>query len=208
MESIAEFGILRRILDLRSVTLLAAVAGALVFPVQGSAQEATPSPVACDLTPQPVTFIADLNSTPRPEITPTPLTDVPDGTEVTDPETRAQVIRVVETLTLCVNQGEVLRAFSLFDPLYLRSVIDPDAAMEAEVAIELGESFATPEVVAEEDLTVLEEVLSVRQLADGVVVVIFRTHVGSDNSQIDLFALRHVDGRWLIVDGLADVDLE
>jgi len=44
---------------------------------------------------------------------------------ITDPTIRAEVERVVQSLILCVNQGELLRSFSLFDDEYLRRIIRP-----------------------------------------------------------------------------------
>ena len=205
MSWIVEFGTVRRMVSLVPVVAAVLLASATaMMPVSG--QEATPQPVVCDEPPKPVNFIADLNAAPQPEITPTAMTDAPEAEEVSDPVVRADVTAVVEELILCVNQGEVLRAFSLFDDHYLQVLIDPDAVMESDVALELGESLATPEPVGEDEVTVLEEVISIRQTADGAVVVIFRSHAGTEESQVDLLALRKVGERWLIVDGVADIE--
>jgi hypothetical protein len=52
----------------------------------------------------------------------------------------------------------------------------------------------------------------VRELPDGTVAVVFRTRGGlnrdPDQSQVDLFVLRKDGERWLIVDGLTDLDPE
>ena len=174
------------------------------------AQEATPVPVTCDVEPRPVTFIADLLAAPQPEVTPTPVAGIPEGTEVTDNAVRAEIVATVETLIACVNQGEVLRAFALFDDEYLRRLIDPEGLMSADVAIELARSMATPEAVENDEETTLEEILLVRRVDDGTIVVVFRTRGGPDrdpeDTQIDLFVLRQDDGGWTIVDGLSDID--
>jgi hypothetical protein len=115
---------------------------------------------------------------------------------------------VIEELIACVNQGELLRAISLYDDHYLRRSIDPEGLMDPELALELGESFATPEPVDEDEATVLEGILSIRQTPDGAIVVIVQGRAGSEQSQIDLFALRNVDGKWLIIDGLTDIEFE
>lgn len=176
------------------------------------AQEATPAPVACDVAPRPVSFIAELLERPVPEATPTPLTGVPEGSDDVPPETRAAVTEVIAMVTACVNQGELLRAFALFDDAYLRHVIDPAGLMSDSVAREIGQSFATPVAVGETELTTVEEVLLVRALADGSVAIVFRTRGGAgndqDHTQVDLFIMRELDGDWLIVDGLTDLDPE
>lgn len=177
-----------------------------------SAQDATPDPLACDVAPRPITFIADLVETSTSEVTPTPVTGIPDGSEVTDPATRTDVVTVVEVLIVCVNQGELLRSFALFDDAYLRRLIDPDGIIAADVAIELAKSLATPQALSTDDETVLEEVLLVRELPDGSIAVVFRTRGGvdreADETQVDLLVLRKTAERWLIVDGLTDFDPE
>jgi hypothetical protein len=174
------------------------------------AQRATPVPVACDPPTRPVTFIADLLKLPEPEITPTPIAAVPEGAELTDPAARSEATRLVEQLILCVNQGELLRSFSLYDDGYLRRIIDPAGVMTAEVAVEIAKSFATPKPVDADKVTVLDEVLSVRQLPDGDIVVVFATHKGEldegDQPQVDLLVLRTVGSQLRIVDGLVDLD--
>jgi len=166
--------------------------------------------VTCDIEPRPITFIADLLAAPKPEVTPTPVTGIPDGTDVTDPEVRAAVTSVVEMLILCVNQGEILRAFSLYDDEFVRRLIDPEGIMGEEIAIEVGKSLARTDPADEEDVTTLDEIVLIRALRDGTVAVIFQTHGGPDrepdDTQIDLFVLRQENDRWLIVDGLTDLD--
>jgi hypothetical protein len=194
--------------------ILLAVTAALGLSLFGpvAAQEATPAPAVCGVQPRPITFIADLLAAPKPDVTPTPVAGVPEGRDVTDPERRAAVVSVVETLIVCVNQGDLLRSFSLFDDEYLRRVIDPDGLMREDVAIELAKSMATPVAVDPEDVTTLDEILLVRELPDGTVAVVFRTRGGPDRdpdqSQTDLFVLRNDGVRWLIVDGLTDLDPE
>ena len=194
------------------IGILVLLIAALVLPVgrgMARAQEATPTPVTCDLEPVSETFLADLLELPVPEVTATAVSAIPEGTEATDDALRTDVTTVIEKLISCVNQGEVLRSFALFDPHYLRRVIDPDGLMSQAVAIEIAKSFATPEAIADDQMTRLERVLSVRQLADGAIVVIFETSGGvdreRDETQVDLFVLREIDGKWLIVDGLSDV---
>ena len=194
-------------------TLLSLVALACVpafAPERVAGQAASPTPAICDVEPRPITFIADLLAAPKPEVTPTPVTGIPEGTEVTDPEVRTAAASVVETLIFCVNQGDLLRSFSLFDDEYLRRVIDPDGLMRTDVAIELAKSMATPAAVDPADLTTLDSILLIRKLPDGAVTVVFRTRGGPDRdpdeTETDLFVLRKDGERWLIVDGLTDID--
>lgn len=177
------------------------------------AQNATPeAATACDLPLRSITFIADVIEAPQPETTPTPVAGIPDGADVSDPLVRAEVTALVETLITCVNQGELLRSFSLFDDEYLRRLIDPEGLMSPEVAIEIARSMATPTAAEPEDETVLDEILLIRDLGDGSVVVVFRTRGGPDRDpdeiQVDLYVLRRTGDEWKIVDGLADVDPE
>jgi hypothetical protein len=219
MKSKPEFGILPLMqLNLslrRAMALLIALLaiGLQLIPAGiARAQDATPVPLACDLEPRPVTFIVDLLMLPEPDVTPTPIEHLPDGTGVTDQAVRADVVRVVEQLILCVNQGEFLRSFALYDDVYLRRLIDPAGVMTEEVAVELGKSFDSAEPVDPAEATVLEEVLSVRQLADGTMAVVFRTSGETNRDagepQIDLFVLKRAEDRWLIVDGAVDIDAD
>lgn len=174
-----------------------------------SAQDATPAPAVCDVEPQGADFLVELIAQPAPNATPEPMSGLPDGTDNVDSDTRAAVIAVLEELTACVNAGELLRAFALFDDAYLRRVIDPEGLMTDNVALELGQSFATPSTVGEDDTQSVEEVLLVRELADGSIAIVFRSRVGEgDQSQIDLLVMSEIDGEWLIVDGLTDLDPE
>ncbi len=199
-----------------SAVVVALTGAILITPViptrTAVAQEATPAPATCDVEPRPITFLADLLAAPKPEVTPTPVAGVPDGTDVTDPVVRAEVEKVVQTLIICVNQGEILRAFSLYDDEFVRRLIDPDGIMGSEIAIEVGKSLAKTVPADPEDVTTLDEIVLVRALPDGTVAVVFRTHGGPDRdkdySQIDLFVLRKVNDRWLIIDGLTDLDPE
>lgn len=180
--------------------------------VPGVAQDATPGatpvPAGCTVEPRPVTFIAELLAAPEPEVLPTAVVEVPGG-EPVDDETRAEVIAVIEQLIACVNEGDLLRSFALFEDEYLRRVIDPEGLMAEDVAIELGKSFATPSAVDQSSATTLVEVVSVERLEDGAVAVVFRTRTGgegdSGNDTVDLFVLREFEGSWLIVDGLTGI---
>jgi hypothetical protein len=191
---------------------LALVAPGMLSAQSALAQDATPEPVVCDLPARPITFIADLLAAPKPETSPTPVAEIPDGTDVTNSVVRDEVSGLVKTLITCVNQGELLRSFSLFDDEYLRRLIDPDGLMSAEVAIEIAKSMATPSAADPEDVTVLDEILLIRDSGDGSVVVVFRTRGGpdrdQDETQVDLYVLRKSGDEWRIIDGLADLDPE
>jgi hypothetical protein len=188
-----------------AVTLGAGLAGQAAL-----AQEATPSPVTCAVQPRPATFIVDLQAQPEPADAVEPLTALPDGSDDVDEATRAATTAVVEELIACVNQGDLLRAFALYDDAYLRRLIDPEGLMSESIAVELGKTFATPEARDATKATVLERVILIRRLDDGSVAVVFETRGGVDRDQdelqIDLFILREIGGQWRIVDGLADLD--
>lgn len=190
-----------------------AVALVAAIPAFAQVQEATPgaTPMAqsCTVDPRPTSFLADLLNAPEPEVVPTAVTDVPRGVAV-DEQTRVQVLAVLDQLIVCVNAGEYLRSFSLFDDEYLRRVIDPDGLMTEGVALELGKTLATPEPAADEAVTELVEVISVEQLEDGSVVVVFRSRVGGEDGaeQTDLFVFRQIGDSWKIVDGKTNVVIE
>ena len=176
------------------------------------AQESTPVPVTCDADPRPVDFLVALLDQPAPEVTPEPLTGLPDGSDDVDIETKEAVTAVVAELIACVNEGQLLRAFALYDDEYLRRLIDPEGLMTEAVAAELLTSLATPEPSSEDDITSVDSVLLVRRLPDGSVALVVQSRGGvgrgDDDVQADLFLLRQVNGKWLIADGLADIDLE
>jgi hypothetical protein len=83
------------------------------------AQSGTPVAATCEGDPRPMDFLVTIVAAPKPEISPTAIAAIPTG-EPVDDETRTAVVRVVETLTACVNAGDYLRAFALFDDEYLR----------------------------------------------------------------------------------------
>lgn len=202
---------LNRVLVRIVCALVVLASGAPLPMLSAAAQESTPEHVtACDVPARPITFIADLLAAPGPETTPTPVAEVPEGKEIVDPVVRTEITNLIETLIACVNQGELLRSFSLFDDEYLRRLIDPEGLMRAEVAIELAKSMATPAAVEPGEVTTLDEILTIRELADGSVIVVFQTVGGPDRdpdeTQVDLFVLRAIDEDWKIVDGLADLD--
>jgi hypothetical protein len=178
---------------------------------QDATPAATPVVAVCAVEPRSETFIADLLAAPEPEIVPTAVIDVPRG-EAVDDQTRAEVVAVIEQLIACVNEGDFLRSFALFEDEYLRRVIDPDGLMAEDVAIELGKSFATPTAADESNATTLVEIVSVERLEGGAVAVVFRTKIGegddSGSDALDLFVLREIEGRWLIVDGLTSISDE
>jgi hypothetical protein len=173
-----------------------------------AAQDASPTaaPAACDIEPRPVDFLIAIVQAPDPETTPTPIDAVPTGTPVDD-ATRAAVTGIINTLTICVNQGDYLRAFALFDDAYLRRIIDPEGLMSEDVAFELGKSLATPSSSAEIPAGVTVQILSVNALADGSVAVAFQTIDPSsdDEPAIDLYVLDNRDGKWVIIDGATAV---
>ena len=198
-----------------AVALLVALAAATSARAQDTASPpaATPAaatdPSGCTVEPRPLSFLATIAESTRPEQTPVPVEAVPDGTEVDD-ATREEVTATVTMLIACVNAGDVLRAFALYEDTYLARLVDPEEALSAEIANEIVVSFATPVVVPTEDRTTLVGLPLVRQMADGRVAVVTETNGGveDDDNETELGLLilaRSADGRWLIVDGRTDL---
>jgi hypothetical protein len=183
---------------------------ALAAPV--AAQEATPVgavPAAeCRVAPRPLSFLRDLVSQPPPETTPAPVEAVPEGAPV-DEATRAEVTATIRQLIACVNAGDLLRAFALYDDAYLRRITDPEGLLDPEVADEIVVSLATPAAVPAEEQTRLLAVLLMRQMADGRVAVVIETDGGvndeREGSQLDLLVLGRREVGWRIVDGKQDI---
>lgn len=200
---------------MRLRSALLAIAALVALTSSGRAQEDTATPVVpagpagCTIEPRPLGFLESLVGLPDPETTPAALEGVPDGVPV-DETTRGEVTSTVTTLIACVNAGDVLRAFALYEDGYLRRVVDPEYVMSAEIANEIVVSFATPEPVPSDRQTTLVGVPLVRQLADGRVAVVIETNGGvqdeDDETELDLLILTRVDDRWLIVDGLTGLD--
>ena len=156
-----------------------------------------------------MSILATIAESSRPEQTPVPIEAIPDGAP-TDEATRAEVTETVAMLIACVNAGDVLRAFALYEDAYLARLVDPEGALTVEIANELVVSFATPVVVPTEDQTTLVGLPVIRTLPDGRVAVVTETNGGvqddDDETELDLLILaRAADGRWLIVDGRTDL---
>ncbi|HRA46851.1 MAG TPA: hypothetical protein PK819_02145 [Thermomicrobiales bacterium] len=171
---------------------------------------ATPTVVTCSIEPRPIDFIVPLLETETPQTTPTPLAALPGGTAA-DAETTAAVLAVVEELTACVNAGDYLRAFALYDDAYLRRLIDPEGLMDPAVAIEIGKSLANVTPSNEDDITQITHIVAATVLPDGTVALAVETMGGvdreQDDTQVDLFVLAQISGSWRIVDSAADIDV-
>ena len=185
------------------------VTGPTAVRAQEATPAASPTAIACTVTPRPVDFLVTVVAAPKPETTPTPITTAPSGTPV-DAQTAAAITQLIDTLTLCVNEGDYLRAFSFFDDAYLRRIIDPDGLMDGEVAFELGKSLATPSSNSNTAATVSVEIVSIETQADGTVVALFRTtdEASGDTGTVDLYVLVQRDGNWVIIDGARDIRLQ
>ena len=179
-----------------------------------STQDASPtpgpnvSPSECIVEGRPLTFLRDLVSQPVPETTPEPVEGVPDGAPV-DAQTRAEVTATIRQLVACVNAGDLLRSFALYDEAYLRRLVDPDGILEPDVADEIVLTFATPTPVEPERQTLLLSIPLMRQMSDGRVAVVVETDGGVDDqiegSQLDLLVLQKQGDAWKIVDGVQNL---
>lgn len=179
-----------------------------------STPDATPAvttdPSGCSVEPRPLTFLRTIAEASRPDETPVPVEMIPDGI-APDDDTRAEVTATVTMLIACVNAGDLLRAFALYEDAYLARLVDPERALTVEIANELAVSFATPEPVPSEDQTTLVGLPVLRQTADGRVAVVTETNGGvedeDDETELNLLILaRAGDGRWQIVDGRTDLE--
>ena len=204
---------------MRVSAALIALLAALAFGTTARAQDLASSPAAspvvtsdpssCTVEPRPLSFLATIADSPRPDQTPAPVEAVPDGVPV-DESTRAEVTATVTMLIACVNAGDLLRAFALYEDAYLARLIDPEEALSAEIAGEIVVSFATPVVVPIEDRTSLIGLPLIRLMDDGRVAVVTETTGGveddDEDSELGLLILaRGADGRWLIVDGRTEL---
>ena len=204
---------------MRVSTVLMALLAALALGTTARAQDPASTPVAspvvtsdpsgCTVEPRPLSFLATIAESTRPDQTPAPIEAVPDGVPV-DESTRAEVTAAVTMLIACVNAGDVLRAFALYEDAYLARLVDPEEALSAEIANEIVVSFATPVVVPADDRTSLIGLPVIRLMADGRVAVVTETNGGVEDEDGDselglLILARGGDGRWLIVDGRTDL---
>lgn len=178
------------------------------------AQEASPTPgpdvpaSECTVAGRPLSFLRDLVSQPAPETTPVPVEAVPDGVPVEE-QTRAEVTATIRQVVACVNAGDPLRAFALYDDAYLRRIIDPDGILDPEIADEIVLSFATPTAVPPDQQMRLLGIPLMRQMTDGRVAVVIETDGGVNDqvegSQLDLIVLQRQGGVWKIVDGVQNL---
>src|SRR5262245_23261965 len=82
----------------------------------------TPPPGLCHVPPRPFQELQAIIATPIATPPAQPIrTTVPKGTPA-DPETIAGITATLRELIACFNAGEVLRAYSLYTPDYLRRI--------------------------------------------------------------------------------------
>lgn len=204
---------------LRRIALLGLVIVAIVFAVSlvfgGSSDDprpdATPIVLAtCPLPPRPLTFLGHLVQTPLPgEITPT-FDTIPDG-QPPDGQTARAIEATLSTYIDCSNSGDVMRWLSLYSDDYLRRAFDPKDELDPGTANQLVESIATPEPVAADAAITLVAIRTMVQLPDGRVAVVLETDGGDpdpEGTDVNLFVLAPMDGRWIIDDAVNDIDSE
>jgi hypothetical protein len=155
-----------------------------------------------------VTFLGDLVSTPLPDEPYTMPTAVPEGTPV-DEATATEIDAAVRMIVACSNSGEVLRALAVFSDDYLRRSTDPTGELDPATANELVESFATPVTMTPEMLITLVGIREMVALPDGRVAAVVESYEGQErpeDTSVDLFIFEKLDGRWIVIDAVNDID--
>ena len=204
---------------MRRTARMAIVAGVLLTISVGNrvgAQDASPVAITpgvvpaseCTAAPLPIDFLGILVTTPVPDEPYTPLTSVPAGT-APDAQTQAEITAAVRQFVACSNSGDVLRGLALLDDAYLRRALDPQGALDPETANSLVESIATPYAMSDDQLIALLAIHEMVQTPDGTVAVVVETDGGINNpdgTDVDLLIFKQIDGRWLIVDAVSDID--
>jgi hypothetical protein len=162
----------------------------------------------CTTEARPFTFLGDIVATPAATDEYVAPTGVPEG-DTPDDATIAEIEATVRQFIACSNSGNVFRAFTLFDDDYLRRAIDPTGDLDPDTANELTESLATPIALEEEQMVVFLGIREMVQLPDGTVAVVLETDGGQpnpDGTDVDLFVFEKIDGSWIIVDAVNDID--
>ena len=203
----------------RIVPLLLAALIALVASPRVGAQEATPvatpaatppagpdAPAAaeCRIAPRSLASFQGLATPAATPAAPPVLgaAGLPTGTPA-DPETAAAIAAAARELIACVNAGDFLRAFALFNDAYLRSTTGPEVMSQ-----QLYDLFATPAPRTPERQIILVAVRDPRLLPDGragaLVTVIDPTTTTQGEMTSFLIFVRSGD-RWLLDGSIEDL---
>jgi hypothetical protein len=180
---------------------------AIVFTPGAFAQTATPTPDTpppelCRVAPISFEDLQAILATPiaTPSASPTAPT-IPEGTPA-DPETAAGITATLHELIACFNAGEVLRAYSLYTPDYLRRIYSTqDPPTEAAYAV-----LATPQPADADARSAILDVAGVRVFDDGSAganVTIRYAHIPVPKTFF--FTFVRAGDRWLIAGALGEI---
>jgi hypothetical protein len=195
---------------LKRLALIGVALIALVVPAVARAQDATPvpspdvpAPEECTVEPISEEHLAQLVATPvpegmaTPEASPTPFA-MPEGTPA-DEATITEITAAVRQFIACINAGDLPRVLALYSDRAIVEIFLAPIGGQA-TAREILDQLGAPQVLPEDQRTVLIRVDEVRVLPDGrVAALIF----GDDRSNPRppgpaLVYFVKVEGRWLI----------
>ena len=191
-----------------ALTVFALVA--LALPTAARAQDATPAaggdvpaPEECTIEPISVDHLTQLLGTPVPEVVATPAASptpfaMPEGTPA-DEATVAEITAAVRQFIACLNAGDLPRVLALYTDRAIVELFLAPIGGEA-TAQQILDALGAPEVVPEDQRTVLISVDDVRVLPDGRIAALI---TGDDRSNPRpagpaLIFFVEVDGRWLV----------
>jgi hypothetical protein len=128
-----------------------------------SATSATPTAAQCLVSPRSFEELSAILATPfASPAAESGAATVPEGTPA-ETATIAGITATLQELIACFNAGEVLRAYALYTPAYLREIFSNQDSLTRAA---YGER-ATPHPVAPDEHAVLKEVRAARLFADG-----------------------------------------
>jgi hypothetical protein len=195
---------------LKRLVLIFVALVAVGLPGAARAQDATPSiegdvpgPEECTVEPMSLDRLAQLVATPvpepvaSPEASPTPFA-MPEG-QPADEATVAEITAAVRQFIACINAGDYARLLALYSDRAIAEIVLAPIGGQA-TAQEILDSLGAPQVLPDDQRTVLIRIEEVRVLPDGrVAALIF----GDDRSNPRppgpaLVYFVEIEGRWLV----------
>jgi hypothetical protein len=162
-----------------------------------------PSPEECTVEPISLERLAQLVATPvpepvaSPEASPTPFA-MPEGRPA-DNATVAAITATIREYIACINAGDLARVLALYSDRAIVELLGLPAGGEA-TAQEILDSLGTPQVVPDDQRTVLIRIDEVLVLPDGRVAALI---LGDDRANPRppgpaLVYFVEIEGRWMI----------